>query len=140
MLRKNAAQQGRPGRKALSTLRTQMQQHYAHSPRHESPLQTTLREHELELIGSAPQHHEPATDTFRSAQRLQNALDKVGVNQVLNRAQRNAPTESGPLNPQKLSVQALLALRHLSPAYLQQLIAHIDTLFCLEQAASERDT
>ena len=57
------------------------------------------------------------------------------VDQQLQRAQDQQPGNAGPLNSQRLVLQALQQLRQLSPAYLQRLLAHAETLLWLERAA-----
>ncbi len=52
--------------------------------------------------------------------------------ELLMQALDGCPENSGPLNPEMLAIRSLEALRALSPAYLQQMINYLDTVFALE--------
>ena len=55
--------------------------------------------------------------------------------QQLSRSLAQAPDQAGPLNSHRLMLQTLQRLQALSPAYLQQFLAHAEALLWLEQAA-----
>jgi hypothetical protein len=69
-----------------------------------------------------------AAGFFREARQQQHA------DRLVAREAEEAPEDSGPLNPQKLAIRSLLAMRDLSPAYLGRFVAYVDTLFWLEKA------
>lgn len=68
---------------------------------------------------------------FRASMQQQRA-DKLACREVL-----DAPADSGPLNPQKLAIRSLAAMRDLSPAYLGCFVSYVDTLFWLETAGQK---
>ena len=53
---------------------------------------------------------------------------------VLSQALRDIPSDSGPLNPQRLAVDSMVVMGDLSPRYLNRFVAYIDTLLWLEVA------
>jgi hypothetical protein len=56
------------------------------------------------------------------------------ANKVLSQALRDIPSDSGPLNPQRLAVDSMVVMGDLSPRYLNRFVAYIDTLLWLEVA------
>lgn len=68
-----------------------------------------------------------AASFFREARQQQHA------DRLVAREAQEAPEDCGPLNPQKLAIRSLLAMRDLSPAYLGRFVAYVDTLFWLEK-------
>lgn len=60
---------------------------------------------------------------------------RLRVDQQLQRSQARQPENAGPLNSQRLVLQTLQQLRHLSPDYLQHFMAHADALLWLDHSA-----
>jgi hypothetical protein len=67
---------------------------------------------------------------FRELRQHRAAQDRVS------QAIQDAPEDSGPLNPHKLAIRSLLAMRELSPSYLARFVSYVDTLFWLENTGS----
>jgi len=66
---------------------------------------------------------------FRETWSLAQAQDKVDL------ASLRRPAKAGPLNSHALVLESLARVQALSPAYLRRLLAQVDTLQWLEQAA-----
>lgn len=71
---------------------------------------------------------------LRSAQRFRETWERLGAEVQVQQARERAPQNAGPLNPQRLMVEALAQMGELSPHYLHRLLAHTETLLWLEQA------
>lgn len=106
-----------------------------------APLESTLRQQELDLVGeiaaqapdrtsSAPSNREE----LLAARRLQSAMVRENADRVVTQALAGIPDECGPLNPQRLATRSLEVMRDLSPHYLSRFVSYIDTLFWLESA------
>ena len=99
-----------------------------------------LRSQEAEAIRSVST---PATDEaalpakspceLRAARLFREARQQQHAHRLVAREAQEAPEDCGPLNPQKLAIRSLLAMRDLSPAYLGRFVAYVDTLFWLEK-------
>lgn len=64
---------------------------------------------------------------------------RLRVEHRLRQALAQVPASAGPLNSAHLVNRALLAMRDLSPEYLDAFMSHIDTLQWLEQASGAGD-
>jgi hypothetical protein len=71
---------------------------------------------------------------LRAASYFRDALQQHHADRLVSRAEREAPADSGPLNPQKLAIRSLSTMRELSPRYLASFVSYVDTLFWLEKA------
>lgn len=69
---------------------------------------------------------------LRSVQQFAGTWARLRVDQQLRRASGRQQAQAGPLNSQKLMLQALQQLRRLSPAYLQRFMAQAETLLWLD--------
>lgn len=69
-----------------------------------------------------------------SVRRFGQTWSQVASEQQLLAALENAPTNAGPLNSQRLMVQALQRMHQLSGHYLDRFLAHANTLMWLEGA------
>jgi len=106
----------------------------------EGPASARLQDQEnavLELLaadtneGPAPPAGElKAARYFRELRQQRAAQERVSL------ALKEAPEESGPLNPQKLVIRSMLAMREISPGYLARFVAYVDTLFWLENTGA----
>ena len=75
---------------------------------------------------------------LRSGRRFQELMAQDAAKRLLNRSQRSAPQDSGPLNPQRLANEILLTMRSLSPQYLTRFAAYLETLASLENLNAKR--
>ncbi len=80
------------------------------------------------------------TGELKSTRYFRVVLQQQRVNQLVTRAVAEAPEGAGPLNPQKLAIRSLAAMRDLSPAYLGRFVSYVDTLFWLEKADKNNKT
>lgn len=74
---------------------------------------------------------------LKSLHRLRVSQARHRADRLLTQAIREAPADCGPLNPQRLVIGTLSAMRELSPEYLGRLVSYVDTLFWLESAAED---
>jgi hypothetical protein len=91
----------------------------------------------LLCAGLAPGATTPGT--LRTVQQFGSTWARLRVDQQLQRASGRQQAQAGPLNSQRLMLQALQQLRRLSPAYLQRFMAQAETLLWLDDlgAAAE---
>lgn len=80
----------------------------------------------------APQGELKAMAYFR------NTWSRLSVDRQLSRSIAQAPENAGPLNSEFLLLQALKAMRDISPEYLRQFMTYADTLLWLDQAEAAR--
>lgn len=80
----------------------------------------------------APQGESKAMAYFR------NTWSALSVDRQLSRSIAQAPENAGPLNSEFLLLQALKAMRAISPEYLRQFMTYADTLLWLDQAEAGR--
>ncbi|MDH4040450.1 MAG: DUF2894 domain-containing protein [Gammaproteobacteria bacterium] len=71
---------------------------------------------------------------LKAAGYFRDVLQQQRADKLVARAQLEAPADSGPLNPQKLVIRSLSAMREISPRYLARFVSYVDTLFWLEKA------
>jgi hypothetical protein len=106
-----------------------------------APLDQTLRQQELDLVGQIAEQSstavKPRREELRAARRLQNAMVRQNADKVVTQALAGIPQECGPLNPQRLATRSLETMRDLSPHYLSRFVSYIDTLFWLENAGMQ---
>jgi hypothetical protein len=74
---------------------------------------------------------------LKSTRRFRDSRAKARADQVVRRAIEECPEDAGPLNPQRLTIDSLAAMRELSPHYLIRFVEHIDTLLWLETLGKE---
>ena len=74
---------------------------------------------------------------LRSAQRFRQTWERLGAEVQLQQAQARAPSNAGPLNPQRLMIDTLARMGELSPHYLRRFLAHAETLLWLEQVQGQ---
>jgi hypothetical protein len=74
---------------------------------------------------------------LKAAGHFRESLRQHRADRLVARALLEAPAESGPLNPEKLAIRSLAAMRDLSPAYLARFSAYVETLFWLENAGPD---
>ncbi|MEH6570807.1 MAG: DUF2894 domain-containing protein [Halioglobus sp.] len=110
----------------------------------ELPFSELIARQEKEALGhldasSASSTHSASTSGFelKSTKRFRDSRAKARADQVVKRAIEECPEDAGPLNPQRLTIDSLAAMRELSPHYLNRFVEHIDTLLWLETLAKE---
>lgn len=101
---------------ALAELTAYLNQASAHLP----------TEGEVRLHGGLPE--------LKSAARFRPGWTRLRAEQRVRQALSQAPDQAGPFNSQMLLLRSLELLRKLSPAYLEHLVAQVDSLLWLEQA------
>ncbi len=69
-------------------------------------------------------------------QLLRESWSKHNAEQLVNRVIKEGPETPGPLNPEKLVIDSLTAMRDMSPDYLNRFVSYVDTLLWLEKAVS----
>ncbi|WP_291007955.1 DUF2894 domain-containing protein [Hydrogenophaga sp.] len=74
---------------------------------------------------------------LRSAQRFRQTWERLGAEVQVQQAQARAPSNAGPLNPQRLMIDTLARMGELSPHYLRRFLAHAQTLLWLEQVQGQ---
>ncbi len=72
-----------------------------------------------------------------SARRCREAWGRVQAQDKLDLATLRRPAKAGPLNSHALVLASLAQVQSLSPAYLRRLLAQVDSLQWLEQAATQ---
>ncbi len=72
-----------------------------------------------------------------SARRFRESWSLYQAENKLDLASLRRPANAGPLNSHALVLESLERVHALSPAYLRRLLAQVDTLQWLEQAASQ---
>jgi hypothetical protein len=77
---------------------------------------------------------------LRTVQQFAGTWARLRVDQQLHRASGRQQAQAGPLNSQKLMLQALQQLRQLSPAYLQRFMAQAETLLWLDDLGAAADS
>jgi Protein of unknown function (DUF2894) len=106
------------------------------SARPPSPL-AALNAHIERVSGVAPRGTGGASAPWpelRSAQRFRETWERLGAEVQVQQARERAPQNAGPLNPQRLMIEALAQMGEFSPHYLRRFLAHTETLLWLEQA------
>ena len=72
---------------------------------------------------------------LKSAKRFREARARRGADSLVTRAITACPQNSGPLNPQRLIIRSIVAMREISPQYLSRFVTHLNTLLWLEQTS-----
>tara|TARA_R110001592_G_scaffold363392_1_gene687092 strand:+ start:13396 stop:14148 length:753 start_codon:yes stop_codon:yes gene_type:complete len=107
----------------------------------EGPASAQLQEQEnavLELIAADSCHAAaPPAGELKSARYFRELRQQRTAQDRVARALKEAPEESGPLNPQKLIIRSMLSMRDISPGYLARFVSYVDTLFWLESAGTQ---
>ena len=107
------------------------------SPR--GPMSANLREQENTLIAAdSCETAAPPAGELSSAQYFRELRQQRAAQDRVSRALQEAPEDSGPLNPQKLVIRSMLAMRDLSPGYLARFVSYVDTLFWLENTGTHK--
>ena len=80
-----------------------------------------------------------STDTeLKTVHRHRSTWERLHIDQRLHQAQARLPDNAGPLNTQRLLLQALTLMRDTSPPYLQHFMAHAETLLWLDATSPAR--
>lgn len=84
--------------------------------------------------GAGPAGKAVAQGELKSLAYFRETWSTLHVERQLARALAEAPDNAGPLNSQRLMLQALQLMRETSPEYLARFMAHAEALLWLEQA------
>jgi Protein of unknown function (DUF2894) len=76
---------------------------------------------------------------LRSLQHYREQLGKVITENMVRQVIQEDPENAGPLNPQRLLVRTIGAMKDISPAYVNRLVPYYDSLLWLEQAGGMID-
>jgi len=121
----------------LEGLESRLQTADETSPR--GPMSANLREQENTLIAAdSCETAAPPAGELSSAQYFRELRQQRAAQDRVSRALQEAPEDSGPLNPQKLVIRSMLAMRDLSPGYLARFVSYVDTLFWLENTSTHK--
>jgi hypothetical protein len=82
--------------------------------------------------------HSPNGTGLKTVHEHRSTWAQLHVDQRLHQAQVRLPDNAGPLNTQRLLLQALSLMRDASPQYLQHFLAHAETLLWLEATSPAR--
>lgn len=75
----------------------------------------------------------PARPELKTVRYFRQTWSKLSVDKRLTQALDQAPRNAGPINSHRLVLQSLALMRDISPDYLSQFTAYIDTLLLLDQ-------
>lgn len=107
------------------------------APRPRSPLSRLLDDiRSAHPVGTGVTGAEPGFAGLKAVDWFKDSWTRLQVQQRLAQSEAAVPDKPGPLNSQRLLLQALTQLRSLSPDYLDLYLTHVDTLLWLEQAES----
>lgn len=93
----------------------------------------------LPAVASPAPAPEAPPASLRAVTAFKSTWSRLRAEQRLRQALAQVPAMAGPLNSAQVVAQALLAMRELSPPYLNACMAHIDTLCWLDHAAGPGD-
>lgn len=79
------------------------------------------------------QDNTSAPPPLNALQQAKRQHQRSRTRQRMARAILDAPSDAGPLNPHRQVSASLQQLKHLSPAYFERLMAHMDALMWLEK-------
>lgn len=82
--------------------------------------------------------HNPAGAELKTVHEHRSRWAQLRIDQRLHQALARLPDNAGPLNTQRLLLQALTLMRDASPHYLQHFAAHAETLLWLDASSPAR--
>jgi len=82
--------------------------------------------------------HSSTTAGLKTVHEHRSTWSRLGIDQRLHQALAQVPGNAGPLNTQRLLLQALTLMRDASPPYLQHFMAHAEALLWLEASNPTR--
>jgi hypothetical protein len=91
----------------------------------------------LAPLGTFEEKPAESAGELKSVRLFRESAQKQSMHNRVTQLISEGPENAGPLNPHRLMIRSLCALRDLSPDYLNRVISHIDTLLWLEQAGSQ---
>ena len=74
---------------------------------------------------------------FKALKVFRDSWVKLNSEKIVKQAIDDAPKNAGPLNSHMLAIRSLIAIRELSPEYLNRFVSYIDTLLWLEKTGKE---
>ncbi len=96
----------------------------------DTSLSNLLRQQEHSLLPSIPSE-------LSSLHHFRESWARSNADALVTKAMEECPADAGPLNPQKLVIHSLSAMRDLSPHYLNRFVGQFETLLWLEQLAEK---
>ena len=90
-----------------------------------------------ELLAHIARHSAAGTE-LKTMHEHRSTWARLHIEHRLHQALQRLPDNAGPLNTQRLLLQALTLMHEASPAYLQHFMAHAETLLWLEAASPAR--
>jgi hypothetical protein len=84
------------------------------------------------------ERHGAAGAELKTVQQHRGTWAQLQIDQRLHQAVVQVPDNAGPLNTQRLLLQALTLMRETSPQYLQHFMAHAEALLWLEATSPAR--
>jgi hypothetical protein len=84
------------------------------------------------------ERHGAAGAELKTVQQHRNTWAQLQIDQRLHQALVQVPDNAGPLNTQRLLLQALTLMRETSPPYLQHFMAHAEALLWLDATSPAR--
>ena len=99
----------------------------------DQPVRTDPKSSQIE--GSSPS----LPSELSSLQHFRESWARMSADALVTKAMEECPADAGPLNPQKLVIHSLSAMRDLSPHYLNRFVGQFETLLWLEQLAEKVD-
>ncbi len=98
------------------------------------PSERASTEKGLQSLKSA-QADDDALNELKSLQNYREYLGRVVTENMVRQVIKDDPENAGPLNPQRLLVRTLSAMKEVSPAYVNRLVPYFDTLLWLDEQA-----
>lgn len=84
------------------------------------------------------ERHNAAGSELKTVQQHRSTWAQLQIDQRLHQALVQVPDNAGPLNTQRLLLQALSLMRETSPPYLQHFMAHAEALLWLDATSPAR--
>lgn len=84
------------------------------------------------------ERHSTAGSELKTVQQHRGTWAQLQIDQRLHQALVQVPDNAGPLNTQRLLLQALTLMRETSPPYLQHFMAHAEALLWLDATSPAR--
>ena len=134
LARRAAAHQGE-ARRLLDLKRQQLTQPPRH---HDEPTASAAPHRALAQLLQHIERHGAAGAELKTVQQHRSTWAQLQTDQRLHQALVQVPDNAGPLNTQRLLLQALTLMREVSPSYLQHFMAHAEALLWLEAASPAR--
>lgn len=91
-----------------------------------------------QLFGNAA--HRSANAELKSIGAFRETWNRQHADQLVDTSVNQGPKDAGPLNPERLAIRSLSAVRNISPHYLKRFVSYIETLMWLQQLESQTNS